>query len=250
MAEILLVHGAWHGSWCWGDFAERLAGRGHVVHAPRLRGHDRPPGRIWHRIRDYVDDVRSAVAGCADPPILVGHSMGGFVVQKFLESGRAAGGVLMASAPPWGVVRATARLAVRHPLAFLRANLLLRLRPILATSALVRDLMFTETTPAEIVERCFERIQDESYRAFLDMLLFARVRPRRVRVPLLVLGAERDPIFSVTEVQRTARAYRTEAEIFSGLGHDMMLDRGWEGVADRIDAWTTMLPPVDRRLDA
>lgn len=248
MAQIILVHGAWHGSWCWGDFAARLAERGHVVRAPRLRGHDQPPGRIWHRIRDYVADVRSAVGECTEPPVLVGHSMGGFVVQKFLEGGRAAGGVLMASAPPWGVMRATARLAVRHPLAFIKANLFLRLRPILATSALVRDLMFTATTPAEIVERCFERIQDESYPAFLDMLLFARVRPKRIRQPLLVLGAERDPIFSVAQVQRTARAYHTEAEIFSGLGHDMMLDRGWEQVADRIDAWTAALP--DRRPDA
>ncbi len=251
MAQILLVHGAWHGSWCWGDFAARLAERGHVVRAPQLRGHAQPPGRIWHRIRDYVADVRSAVAECADPPIVVGHSMGGFVVQKFLEGGRAAGGVLMASAPPWGVVRATARLAIRHPLAFLKANLLLRLRPILATSALVRDLMFTESTPAEIVDRCFALIQDESYPAFLDMLLLSRVRPKRVRVPLLVLGAQHDPIFSVAQVRGTARAYSTEAEIFDGLGHDMMLDRGWERVADRIDAWATTLSPAqDRRPDA
>jgi alpha-beta hydrolase superfamily lysophospholipase len=58
-----------------------------------------------------------------------------------------------------------------------------------------------------------------------------------VRQPILVLGAERDAIFTVGEVRRTARAYRTEAEIFAGMGHDMMLDRDWPAVSDRIDAW-------------
>ncbi|HKE20130.1 MAG TPA: alpha/beta fold hydrolase [Kofleriaceae bacterium] len=237
MAQIVLVHGAWHGSWCWDDFAARLAGRGHGVRAAELRGHARPSGRIWHRIRDYVADLESAVADLAEPPILVGHSMGGFVVQKFLERGDAAGAVLMAPTPPWGVIRTTARIALRHPLAFLAANLRLRLRPLVATPALVRDLLFTAATPADIIERACARVWDESYRAYLDMLLFVRARPRRVRAPLLVLGGERDVVFTAAQVRRTARAYGTEAEIFDGLGHDLMLDAGWERVADRIDAW-------------
>ena len=63
-------------------------------------------------------------------------------------------------------------------------------------------------------------------------------RPRRVHVPVLVLGAERDPFFTVGEVRKSARAYRTEAEIVPGMGHDLMLDQGWQNVADRIDSWT------------
>jgi alpha-beta hydrolase superfamily lysophospholipase len=68
-------------------------------------------------------------------------------------------------------------------------------------------------------------------------------RPRRLQVPVLVMGAERDGIFTVREVRRTARAYRTQAEIVPGMGHDMMLDRGWQQVAERIDAWIWKLPP-------
>jgi pimeloyl-ACP methyl ester carboxylesterase len=83
------------------------------------------------------------------------------------------------------------------------------------------------------------RLHDESYAAFLDTIFFALPRPRRVRAPMLVLGAEHDGFLTVHDVERTARAYGTRAEIFSGIGHDMMLDTGWESVADRVAAWAS-----------
>jgi alpha-beta hydrolase superfamily lysophospholipase len=56
---------------------------------------------------------------------------------------------------------------------------------------------------------------------------------------MLVLGAARDGIIAAAHVHRTARAYGTRAEIFDGMGHDMMLEPGWQRVADRIDAWVS-----------
>jgi pimeloyl-ACP methyl ester carboxylesterase len=76
MSDILLVHGAWHGPWCWDDFVRHLTERKHQVRTVRFRGHD-TPGRIWYRVRHYVDDVRDAVSEFADPPVLIGHSLGG-----------------------------------------------------------------------------------------------------------------------------------------------------------------------------
>jgi alpha-beta hydrolase superfamily lysophospholipase len=69
---ILLLHGGGHGPWCWEEFANRLTERGHDVRAVRLRGHDQRPGRIWHRVHDYLDDVRLAAAAFPEPPVLVG----------------------------------------------------------------------------------------------------------------------------------------------------------------------------------
>jgi alpha-beta hydrolase superfamily lysophospholipase len=245
---ILLIHGAWHWPWCWDAFADRLRGRGHDVRAMRLRGHDGQRGRIWHRLRDYVEDVERAAAEFDWPPIPVGHSMGGLLAQRYLERNPAPGAVLMASISTGGVLGAVARLAARHPVAFSKANALLRLGPLVSTSALVRDLFFTAQTPQAVVDDCQARLQDESYLAFLDMLLFlARPRPRQVKAPMLVLGAEHDGFFTVGELRLTARAYRTEAEIFPGMGHDMMLDQGWEKVADRIDTWSRTLPEPTNR---
>jgi pimeloyl-ACP methyl ester carboxylesterase len=71
---------------------------------------------------------------------------------------------------------------------------------------------------------------------FLDtMVIWAR--PRRVQVPVLVVGAEHDWFFTVGETRRLAAAYRTQAQIMTGMGHDLMLDQGWQQVADRIDTW-------------
>jgi pimeloyl-ACP methyl ester carboxylesterase len=245
MSGILLVHGAWHGPWCWDGVAERLRRRGHQVQAVRLRGHDQPEGRIWHRVHHYVQDVAAAAARFPDPPVLVGHSLGGLLAQRYLELHPAPGAVLMASVPPGGMLLPAARLAARHPLEWLKTNLLLSLRPLVSSSALVRELFFTETTPQELVDEVRGRLQDESYLAFLDtMLVWAR--PRRVRVPVLVVGAEHDGFFTAGDIHRTAAAYRTQAEIYPGMGHDLMLDQGWQKVADRIDTWVRGLPIPDR----
>lgn len=83
----------------------------------------------------------------------------------------------------------------------------------------------------------FVQLQDESYRALLDMLVLDLPKPRRVSTPLLVLGGTDDNIFRPYEIVATAKAYRTEAVIFPNMAHDLMLDPGWQTVADRIMGW-------------
>ena len=63
-----------------------------------------------------------------------------------------------------------------------------------------------------------------------------------------VLGAERDGFFTLAELRRTAAADGVEAEVFSGMGHNLMLDQGWPQVADRIDTWVRGLPPASPQL--
>ncbi|HEY6559185.1 MAG TPA: alpha/beta fold hydrolase [Polyangiaceae bacterium] len=246
MADVLLVHGAWHGPWCWRGFAERLTERGHRVRAALLRDHDRAGGKIWHRVSDYVVDVQQAAREFAQPPLLVGHSLGGLVVQKYLERQPAPGAVLMASLPPGGSLPVCWRLLRRHPRTFLSANLQLSLRPFIMDEELVRELFLSPDRPIELARQLMTRLRDESYLAFIDTILFALPRPSCVRAPVLVLGAERDGFLTVSDIERTARAYGTKAEIFPRIGHDMMLDAGWELVADRVAAWAADIDTTNR----
>jgi pimeloyl-ACP methyl ester carboxylesterase len=242
-APILFVHGAWHGAWCWAEhFLPYFAEHGYVAQALSLRGHGASAGRErlrWTRIADYVMDVAQVASQLPGPPVLVGHSMGGLIVQKYLESHPATAAALLAPVPVGGVFKATLRIAARHPLPFLRANLTLSLYPIIGAPDLTREAFFSASLPVERLNRYFTRMQDESYLAFLDMLVFNLPRPEKVRLRPLVLGAANDTIFHPDEVEATAGAYSTQAEIFPDMAHDMMLEAGWQSVADRILQWLT-----------
>jgi len=208
----------------------------------QLRGHDGRKARIWHSVGDYLDDVRRAASDFAEPPILVGHSLGGLLVQKHLARHSAAGAVLMGSVPARGAFAALMRIARRHPWVVLKANLSLSLRPFISTRALVRELYLSPASPAPLVDTTMERLGNESFRMFLQVL-WTRWRAPISPLPVLVLGAEHDGFFTAAEVEATARLYGTHAEMFA-MGHDMMLDTGWEKVADRIDAWVREIAPM------
>lgn len=238
---LLFVHGAWHGAWCWDEyFLDDFARHGYAVHALSLRGHGGSEGRErlrWTRVADYVADVDQVVKQLAAPPVIIGHSMGGLITQKYLESHSAPAAVLLASVPPGGVLATTLRLALRHPIEFIKVNATLSLFPLVATPALAQESFFSSRMPAAQAQKFFQKLQDESFLGFLDMLMLNLPRPRRVQTPMLVLGAADDTVFHPHEVEATAQTYHTQATIFPNMAHDMMLEEGWQSVAEVIRKW-------------
>ncbi len=238
---ILFVHGMWHAAWCWSEyFLPYFAQHAYVSYALSLRGHGGSDGRErlrWTSLSDYVSDVAQVVNQMERPPVIVAHSMGCVIVQKYLESNEAPAVVLLAPPPPYGVIAATLRVAFRHPLAFLKANLTMSMYPVVKTPQLAREAFFSEGMPEEKVRDYHSRLQDESYTAYLSMMGLSLPRPKLVQAPMLVLGAAEDGIITPGEVEATARAYGTNAEIFPDMSHDMMLEDGWRKVAERIVDW-------------
>ena len=132
-------------------------------------------------MRHYVADVAEVAATFDTPPIVVGHSMGGMVVQKYLEKHEAPAAVLLASGPPRGVIGITLRILRRHPLRFLRANATWSLYPLVEDPDDARELFFGTGTDEVTALGYTSRLQDESYVAFLDMLVLDLPKPKRVR---------------------------------------------------------------------
>jgi pimeloyl-ACP methyl ester carboxylesterase len=243
-APLLFVHGGWHAAWCWDEhFLNFFSDKGYRALAVSLRGHGNSPTPKPLRscsVADYVDDVASVADSLPARPVVIGHSMGGFVVQKYLESRDAPAGVLVASMPARGCLGISMRLMRRHPWLVTMALIKGQWLRCVGTPELARESFFSRASQSDVA-RFAALLGEESQRVAYDGLLLNLPRPNQVTTPLLVLGAEYDRCVAPKEVNATARAYRTHAEIFPEMGHDMMLEPGWDTVAERIDTWLGML---------
>ena len=237
---LLFVHGAYTGAWCWDEhFLAYFAGRGYDARAVSLSGHGGSRDRRLldsYSIDDYVGDVAQAVGEMPASPVLIGHSMGGLVVQKYQELERSPAVVLLSSVPPQGLFASALGLAFRKPALMADLNRLLGGGRVDIEG--LRAALFHQPVSAGDLRRFLRASQPESHRAIWDMTLFNLPDPACMAgVPLLVVGAEHDELMPPSQVELTARSYGVEAEILPDLGHALMLEQGWESVAQRIAKW-------------
>ena len=86
MSTYVLIHGAWHGGWCWKKVIPLLEKEGHTVVAPDLPGHGEDKKPIAEiSLQAYTDRVCQILDEQPEPVILVGHSMGGVVITQTAE---------------------------------------------------------------------------------------------------------------------------------------------------------------------
>ncbi|WP_172826700.1 alpha/beta hydrolase [Mycobacterium sp. 1423905.2] len=239
---LLFVHGAWHGAWCWDEyFLDYFAGRGFRVLAPSLRGHGGSPVEKSLRlcsISEFVADVTMVAQRLPRPPVLVGHSMGGFVVQKYLESHDTPAAVLLASAPPRGQLGSLLRSVRRHPWRAMKFAITGNPADLCGSPAGTREMFFGSRAPDHLVEMTAARLQPDSMRAiFFDMVAGDLVDTRKVNTPMLVMGGTGDEVYSARDVRRTAEAYQTSPVLIPHAGHDIMLEPGWSTAAVTIESW-------------
>ncbi len=238
---ILFVHGMWDSAKSWDEhFLPYFAQHGYSSYALSLRGHGLSEGKDrlrWTSLSDYVDDVAQVVNQLGALPVLVGHSMGAVIVQKYLEVNHLPAAVLLASPPPQGMIAATLMVARRYPLSFLKANLTLSLYPLIENPERFKELLFSNSIPDEELALYFSRMQDESYRAYLDMLLLNLPKPERIKTKMLVLGGANDPTVTPDRVKSTAKALGACEHIISNMSHYMMLEPTWKSAANQIIDW-------------
>lgn len=239
---LLFVHGAFAGAWCWDEFfLTWFARRGYDAHAVSLRGHGGSMGRDGlndSSIADYVADVRSVIAELPSPPVLVGHSMGGFIVQKVLEHEAPAGAVLMASVPPRGLAGPGLSLAVWNPAAAFSIGSIQSLGESWAAPEVMQEALFSAAVGSAEALGYLARMGPESTRAMLDMYGGDLPDPaRRATCPVLVVGAAEDALIPSAFVRATARSYDAPHHVFDDMGHLMMLDAAWESVAEHLHDW-------------
>jgi pimeloyl-ACP methyl ester carboxylesterase len=86
VSRYVLVHGAWHGSWCWDEVVRLLEAKGHTAEAPDLPGLGRDATPLPEiSLRAHTDRVCAVLGARPEPAVLVGHSLGGIVITQAAE---------------------------------------------------------------------------------------------------------------------------------------------------------------------
>ena len=199
---VLLVHGAWHGSWCWEPVATRLADRGlnvRTVDLPTVHA----TNKAELRLQDDADAVAAAVAAIDGPVVVVAHSYGGvpttqgaldprvvhivYIAAFVLDAGESLLGAVGNVAPDWWHVDGALTTAgddIQTP----------------------QRLFFGDIAPDE-ADAASARLTSQATRAFLDPVTDVAWRDR----PTTYVVTERDAIFPL-EAQ-TALAARSSSEV-------------------------------------
>jgi len=227
---LLFVHGLGHGAWCWENWLDGAAAAGYPAAAVSLRGHAGSAGSLrGASLGDYVDDVVRTAATFPRQVVLVGHSLGGLVVQRVLARYPARAAVLVAPVPAQPAVSALAGITAQRPLDALRmvvgANL--PLRP---------EYLFTGL-PQEPAQQYADRCGSESALAQYQLLFHRPSPPARGNPPMLVLASPQDRLIPLSAIRATAWRYRAQLQQFPGLGHNLMLDDGWQLPLNAMLTW-------------
>ena len=248
---IVFVHGMYMTPLCWEGWLTYFEARGYRCVAPAWPGRDRPVEALRARhpdpelgrltLRDVVSHVAGTVAALGGKPVLVGHSMGGLVVQLLLQRDIAAAGVAIDSAPPQGVFSAA--------WSFVRANAphinpLARQGVPIAMSFSRFQYAFVNGLPLADQRAAYERyVVPESRRVPAQSLTrVARVDFAKVHAPLLLVGGSADHIIPASLNRRNHARYRrspsvTDYREFPGRTHFIIGQRGWEEVAAAVASW-------------
>ena len=237
---IVFVHGVCHGAWCWHHFLGYFADRGYHTIAMSLRGHGASSGREQlHQLRleDYVDDVVRVVERLGHKAVLVGHSMGGAIVQRYIAryTDTVCATVLFASATAGGLggARFAHALLGNRPRALLNG---IRIAVGRSGSDINDSPFFSNRLSRRETDVYRPLLGPESRRAIRDLLRRFDLVPHDIP-PVLVIGSRNDDLFGEWSQRTTARFYGVSPVLLDEPCHDMMLDPQWRLAADQVLAF-------------
>ena len=266
---LMLIHGAWLSSRSWENFSEYFRDRGFDVSAPEW---PRKQGDVEELredadaieglgLNEIVDHYEAQIRTLDEPPVLIGHSFGGLIVELLLDRGLGRAGVAMSPAPPKGILvlpfssLKAAAPALAHPSKW---HGIVTLTPEEFTYA------FVNTFSPEDAAAAYEKYAvPESGQIFYEagFANFHLHPPTEVhfkkedRAPLLIVGAEADHTVPASLSKKEYEKYEksdatTDYIEFPGRPHLMMVAEGWEEIAAGIETWLAGVPertPVSAR---
>ncbi len=245
--EIVMLHGASVGGWCFERFRTVFEGLGCTCHAPDLIGHGKNAAAgetklVGVGMTDYRDALRSFLSTFAAPPVLLGHSMGAVLAQQLAALGFARALILVSPAPRAGILPATdgEKQLARD---------LMSLGPFWTTVIPpdfdLAKIYSLNRVPSEQQRGVFDQFIPESGQAFFELFFWmfdsasaTAVDTDAIRCPVLCLSGTDDRLVSEATARATAAPFR-EATFWEAVGHAHMLpiEPGADDLARRVAEW-------------
>jgi pimeloyl-ACP methyl ester carboxylesterase len=253
---IVLIHGFWVTPRSWEHWKTHYEGRGFRVLTPAYPGFEGevealnadPTPIAEVTLPAIVESLSELVRGLDRPPILIGHSAGGTIVQLLLDRGLGAVGVVLNSAPTEGVTVV--------PLSQLRSAWAVLKNPANRHRAvgLTEEqwhYAFTNTFGDEESRALYRRYHVPASGRILWNSVLANLMPgpqdahvdyaNDARPPLLFVSGGEDHIQPPAVQRSNARHYRgdtvTELREYPGYAHLLPAQAGWERIADEVLDW-------------
>jgi pimeloyl-ACP methyl ester carboxylesterase len=253
---VLFIHGLWLHASSWQPWIDHFEAAGYVASAPPWPGEpdDVEAARAEpERLAGYgIDDVVDAYAATIDAmdiaPVLIGHSFGGTIVEKLLGQGLGQAGIAIDAAPIKGVLP-TPISALRSAFPVLKkpAN---RNRAVSLTPEQFR-YAFGNAVTAEESDQLHERWSIPAPGKPLFQAATANLTPHSEdavdtanedRGPLLLIAGGQDHTVPDAVTKSTLKQYRGSSAVtdlveLNDRGHSLVVDSGWEEVADTCLRW-------------
>ena len=236
---ILMVHGSNHGWWAWRVWQPFFATAGWPTYALSLRGHygSEPVQErdfLNLTMSDYVEDVASISRWLGRAPILMGHSLGGIVVQKAAETVNSAAIALIASIGPSAIGKQ--RPGPPPPID----------KVVLPDKAEALNRWMHDPWPEDRFNEFYECLTPESPGVLATSGTgLTDVNPDLIKCPILCVGGKEDKSY-VPKAEKLAQIYGADWFEQPDAGHDMMLESAAIDVAQRINHWLIDRLGLDR----
>lgn len=247
--KIIFIHGMFLNPRCWENWMPYFEALGYPCEAPAWPLHDGEPVELRQQLPPGLGKLtllelhlhyRDIIHKETSPPVVIGHSLGGLLAQKLMAEGIVRAGVGICSVAPnrmlaadWGFLRNSA--SITNPFA--------GDDPYLMTPEGFHQNFANTLNDAESLS-AFERYAVHESRQVLRDILGneGEITMNAPHAPLLLIGAEKDEIIPNSLVRRNAHAYsdersHTEYAEFTGRGHFICGEPGWEEVAGKIANW-------------
>jgi pimeloyl-ACP methyl ester carboxylesterase len=254
--QLMFVHGAWLAANSWDSFAEYFESRGYAVSAPEWPRKEGDVAELREDaeeikglgLTEIVDHYEAEIKALPSPPVLVGHSFGGLIVELLLDRGLGRAGVAMSPAPPKGILvlpfssLKVASSALAHPSKW---------HGVVPLTLEEFTYGFVNTYSPEDAAVAYETYAvPETGQIFYEagFANFHLHPPTELnfksgeRAPLLIVGAEKDHTVPASLAKKQYEKYakspvKTDYVEFEGRPHLMMVGEGSEEIAAAIETW-------------